>query len=177
MPGTKVPHPILQPPPRWRAARLAAIALAAISIAGCANSSPGRSPATPGPLSYRALAAKADAICERLREALNAADAEAGWSTLRSRAKLSVLFGSAEKRASDQLAELKPHASALPEWQRIVASRRGLVPYHRRITKYALRGDAAKVEATYSAYKKAQRRMQLAFKHSRFGFKICWDIG
>jgi hypothetical protein len=149
---------------------LTAAIVSAFSIAGCGGASQGR-------LSARELAAKGDAICERLKEALNAADREAGWYSLAGRAKLSVLFAAAEERASNQLARLKPAASAESEWQQVVASRRALLPYHRLLTKYASHGEAKKLEATYKAYKVVQRRMQEDFRHSRFGFKICWDIG
>jgi hypothetical protein len=143
----------------------------AISIVGCAGSSQQR-------LSSKELARKGDAICENLRRALNGADIEAGGVNLRDRAKLSALFAAAEERASNQLAELKPEEpSAEGEWQQVIAKRRALIPYHRRMVKYASRGEADKLEATYKAYKVAQWKMQLGFKHSRFGFKICWDIG
>lgn len=154
-----------------RAALLAATAAWAVSIAGCAGSSQER-------LSSKALAAKGDAICENLRRALNAADREAGGVSVPDRAKLSALFAAAEERASNQLAKLKPEeSSAEREWRQAIAKRRGLIPYHRRMVAYASRGEVDKLEATYTAYKAAQWQMRLAFKHTRFGFKICWDIG
>jgi hypothetical protein len=172
MPGRLLSRTVGSTSSRGRAVLLAMSLCAglALSVAGCGNSGLKR-------LSTTALAAKGDAICERLKYALNAADGQAGWATLTSRAKLSVLFAAAEERASKQLAALKPQAALEPEWQRTVALRRALVPYHHRLAKYASRGEADKVEAVYTAYKAAQWRMQLAFKHSRFGFKICWDIG
>jgi|GEM_PF-5234318 len=180
MPGTKVPRTFGQGTPRRRAALLAALALSAVLIAGCGKASPASSTASEatGPLPSKVLAAKGDAICERLREALNAADREAGGTTLPGRAKLSVLFAAAEERASNQLARLKPEeASAELEWQQAIAKRRALIAYHHRMTKYASHGEKGPLEATYKAYKVAQWQMQLGFKHSRFGFKICWDIG
>jgi hypothetical protein len=143
----------------------------AISIAGCAGSSQAR-------LSSKELARKGDATCENLRRALNAADIQAGGVSVPDRAKLSALFATAEERASNQLAKLEPEErSAEREWQQVIAKRRALIPYHHRMIKYASRGEVDKLEATYNAYKVAQWQMQLAFKHSRFGFKICWDIG
>lgn len=120
---------------------------------------------------------KGDAICTNLRKAINAADAAAPWSTLANRAKLSVLYAAAEARASNELEALKPEASAEREWHQIIAKRRALIPYHHKLTKYSLSREVDKLEATYTAYKAAQWQMQLGFKNSRFGFKICWDIG
>jgi hypothetical protein len=159
---------------------LLVIAAWAISLTGCGNdagTSSAASDVKQGPLSNAALAAKADAICERLKGALNAADTEAGFSTLRQRAKLSELFAAAEEKASNRLASLEAQPSEEAEWQRISAARRALVPYHHRITKYALQGNQAKTEEAYRAYRKAQARMKEAFEHTHFPFKICWDIG
>jgi hypothetical protein len=168
MPGTRVPIKV------GGAARRASLLVAAIvltiSISGCGGSQER--------LTSKALAAKADAICEQLRYELNAADKQSGQGiTVPDRAKLSVLYAAAEEHAANQLAKLKPEAPAEQEWQQIIAKRRALIPYHHEMTKYASRGEVGKLEATYTAYKAAQRQMQLAFKYSRFGFKICWDIG
>jgi hypothetical protein len=151
---------------------LAAVAFWAISIAGCAGGSQER-------LSTKALAAKGDVICEHLKEALNVADEKADQGgTVPARAKLSVLYAAAEEHGSSELAKLKPEgAAAEREWRQVIAKRRALIPYHHLITKYASRDELGKLEATYAAYKAAQWQMQLGFKHSRFGFKICWDIG
>jgi hypothetical protein len=159
------------------AALLAVIAAIAVSLVGCSDSSGTSATASQGPLPNAALASKADAICERLRGQLNDADREAGVYTLRQRAKLSELFAAAEERASDQLAALKPQPSEEVEYEKLIALRRALVAYHHKIIKYALQGDKAKVETAYSEYKVAQRKMLNAFKYSRIGFKICWDIG
>lgn len=147
-----------------------AVCLTALATTGCGGGAH---------LSNKALATKGDAICERLREAINAADEQADEGNgLPNRAKLSVLYAAAEERASNQLAALEPEGvSAEREWQQVVALRRGLIPYHHLMTKYASLGDLDKLEATYTAYKAAQWQMRLGFKHSRFGFKICWDIG
>lgn len=155
-----------------RAAPLAAVAALAGLLAGCGGSSPPH-------LSTKALATKGDAICERLKEALNVADEKAHQgATVPTRAKLSVLYAAAEQHSSNELAALKPQgASAEREWQQVIATRRALIPYHHRITKYASRDEVGKLETTYAAYKVAQGKMQLAFKHSRFGFKVCWEIG
>lgn len=159
-----------------RAAPLAAIAALAVSLPGCGGGDTSAT-ASQGPLSNAALATKADAICTRLRAALNAADREAGFYTLRQRAKLSELFAAGEERASDQLEALKPQPSEEAEYMHLIALRRGLVAYHHKLIKYALQGNHDKVETAYSEYKVAQRKMLDAFKHSPIGFKICWDIG
>ena len=171
MPESKAPSKRTTRTARRRLALVAAVVICAISTAGCGSSQER--------LSAKALAAKGDAICERLKEALNVADEEAGQGgTVPARAKLSVLYAAAEEHGSNELAALTPEGiSAEREWRQIVAKRRALIPYHHRLTKYALRDEVGKLEATYAAYKAAQWQMQLGFKHSRFGFKICWDIG
>jgi hypothetical protein len=148
-------------------------AIVAISIlpTGCAGGAEER-------LSPKALAAKADVICFHLKQGINSADAHSNnGRTIPDRAKLSVLYAAAEERATNQLAKLKPEASAEREWDRAIAKRRALVPYHHRMTKYASRGEVGKLETTYSAYKVFQWQMELGFKHTRFPFKLCWDIG
>lgn len=117
-------------------------------------------------------------ICKHLKEMLVASDGEVGGVTLPDRARLSVLFAAAEARGSNELAALVPReASAEREWQHAIAKRRGLIAYHHLMTKYASRGEAGPLEATYRAYKTAQWQMQLTFKHTRFPLKLCWDIG
>lgn len=154
-----------------RAILLTAAVVLASSIGGCGGSSQER-------LSNKALAVKADAICYHLKEGINNADREASQGvTLADRAKLSIGYAAAEERGSDQLAKLKPEASAEREWHQAIAKRRALIPYHHLMTKYASRGEATKLEATYAAYKVYQWEMELGFKHTRFPFKLCWDIG
>lgn len=169
---------------RWRlagrCAALLAFAAWAILLTGCggdAGTSSAASGAKQDPLSNAALATKADAICQQLRGWLSAADAEAGFATLAQRAKLSVLYGEAEERASDRLAALQAQPSEEAEWRRIIATRRALRTHHQQITKYGLQGNAIELEAAYTSYKVAQTHMLEAFEHSRFGFKVCSTTG
>ncbi|HWF31426.1 MAG TPA: hypothetical protein VG188_02595 [Solirubrobacteraceae bacterium] len=155
---------------RWGMIVVAIVGSSAIA-GGCAGSSEGR-------ISRKALAAKADVICFHIKQGINAADADSDNGIKTSdRAELSVLYAAAEQRGSDQMEKLKPEASAEREWHKAIAKRRALIPYHHRITKYASRGEVAPLEATYKAYKLLQWQMELGFRHTRFPFKLCGDIG
>lgn len=165
---------------RWkRASLLSAIALSLLSIPGCGGDSSTAAPSTTSTSQkgQAAFVAKADAVCERLRLALNAADRNAGGYTEAGRARLSVMFAAGEEKAAAQLAKLEPPASAAQKWQQLIAYRRALVGYHHKLTKYASLHETSRLESTYEAYKVAQRRMLDAFQRSKLGFKVCSSIG
>lgn len=176
---------------------LAALALSALSIVGCgggastaasstAASSTAASVTTSASQTSRppgksrphgSLVTQADAICERLKLALSAADRNAGGYDEAARGRLSALFATAEEKAIGQLAQLQPPASAAQEWQRLIAYRRALLGYHHKMSKYASHGETAGMESTYAAYKVAQTQLLEATKRSKLAFKVCSRTG
>jgi hypothetical protein len=120
-----------------------------------------------------AFVARADAICKRIKTTIVRGEEIINGFTDPDRAKISILYAKAEGRGADELSQLRPPGGNEREWQRIAGRRRGLIAWHRKLTKFALRGEHERLEKTYADYKVAQKKMLEGFEKSGFDFKVC----